>query len=121
MSAPAQARLVALRASIAALEPGAQAPARTLPFGDPRLDGRLPGGGPALGRWHGFTGDGLELETGAAAAGFVARLAAPLARHGEILWVMRRDDLHAPGLATLGFPAERLIQVCARDDDDALA
>ena len=53
-------------------------------------------------------------------AAFVARLAAPLARRGEIVWVLRRDDLHAPGLASLGFPTERLIQVCARDDDEAL-
>jgi protein ImuA len=35
--------------------------------------------------------------------------------------VFRRDDLFAPGLAGLGFPAERLIQVCARDDAEALS
>ncbi len=34
---------------------------------------------------------------------------------------MRRDDLWAPGLAGLGFPAERLIQVCARDEAEALS
>ncbi|MEJ0066386.1 MAG: hypothetical protein WDM85_14010 [Caulobacteraceae bacterium] len=51
----------------------------------------------------------------------VARLAAPLARRGELVWVMRRDDLYAPGLAGAGLPTERLIQVCARDDDEALA
>jgi protein ImuA len=35
--------------------------------------------------------------------------------------VLRRDDLFAPGLAGLGFPAGRLIQVCARDEAEALA
>jgi protein ImuA len=33
---------------------------------------------------------------------------------------MRRDDLWAPGLAGLGFPPGRLIQVCARDETEAL-
>ena len=35
--------------------------------------------------------------------------------------MLRRDDLYAPGLFGLGFPAERLIQVCARDEAEALA
>jgi protein ImuA len=34
---------------------------------------------------------------------------------------MRRNDLHAPGLAGLGFPAERLIQVRARDEAEVLS
>jgi protein ImuA len=116
--------LAALRAEIAVLEPAA--PRGVLPFGDARLDACLPGGGLALGRWHEFAGEGLDLETAAASAGFVARLAAtPLHATrgigtGELVWVLRRDDLHAPGLAGLGFPTERLIQVCARDDDEAL-
>lgn len=121
MPASAQVRLAALRAEITALEPLSHAPAEVLPFGDARLDGRLPGGGLALGRWHEFVGEGLELETGAAAAGFIARLAAPLASRGELVWVLRRDDLHAPGLSSTGFPAERLIQVCAPGEAEALA
>jgi protein ImuA len=63
----------------------------------------------------------MEVETAAVAAAFVAALAAPLAGRGEIVWVMRRQDLYAPGLAGLGFPAERLIQVCVRDEAQALA
>jgi len=115
-----QTRLSALRAEIAVLEPAA-APRGALPFGDGRLDACLPGGGLALGRWHEFAGEGLDLESAAASAGFVARLAAnPAVGLGELVWVLRRDDLHAPGLASLGFPTERLIQVCARDDDEAL-
>ena len=56
-------------------------------------------------------------------AGFVALFAGAWtwARRGEAVWVLRRDDLFAPGLTGLGFPAERLIQVCARDEAEALA
>jgi protein ImuA len=38
-----------------------------------------------------------------------------------VIWVLRRDDLWAPGLAGLGLPPERLIQVCARDEAEALS
>ncbi|MBL8555224.1 MAG: protein imuA [Phenylobacterium sp.] len=114
-------RLAAIRAKIAALEAGGRPDAGVLPFGDEGLDGRLPGGGLALGRWHEIVGVGLEAETGAAPAAFAALVAAPLARRGEAVWVLRRDDLWAPGLAGLGFPPERLIQVCARDEAEALA
>jgi len=123
MFASRQSRLAALRAEIAELEPTVS-PCGALPFGDERLDACLPGGGLPLGRWHEFAGEGLDLETAAASAGFVARLAGALTASsgtGELLWVLRRDDLHAPGLAGLGFPTERLIQVCVRDDDEALA
>ncbi len=111
----------ALRARIAALESGGRADAGVLPFGDAAVNERLPGGGLALGRWHEITGAGLETETSAAPAAFAALLAAPLARRGEAVWVLRRDDLWAPGLAGLGFPPERLIQVCVRDEAEALA
>src|SRR6185369_7997635 len=113
--------LAALKAKIAALEAGGRADSAFLPFGDLAVDGLLPGGGLPLGHWHEVTGCGLETETGAAPAAFAALLAAPLAARGEALWVFRRDDLFAPGLAGLGFPAERLIQVCARDDAEALS
>src|SRR5579872_6933989 len=117
MPAAARTPLAALRAEIAALERGGVRPApEVIGFGDPRIDARLPGGGLALKSWHAFAGEGLDLETAAASAAFVARLAVPLARRGELVWVLRRDDLHAPGLAGLGLPAERLIQVCARDE-----
>jgi protein ImuA len=113
--------LEALKAKIAALETGGRGDSESLSFGDPRLDGRFLGGGLPLGHWHEFSGEGLEVETGVSAAAFAACLAAPLARRGEAVWVLRRDDLFAPGLAGLGFPAERLIQVCARDEAEALA
>ncbi|HEV2530190.1 MAG TPA: protein imuA [Phenylobacterium sp.] len=110
-----------MRAEIAALEAGGRADCDFLPFGDPAVDGLLPGGGLPLGRWHEITGGGLEAETSAAPAAFAALMAAPLAARGEAVWVFRRDDLFAPGLAGLGFPAEKLIQVCARDAAEALS
>jgi protein ImuA len=113
--------LAALRAEIAALEAGGRADSGVLPFGAPAVDDLLPGGGLPLGRWHEVTGGGLEVETGAAPAAFAALMAAPLAGRGEAVWVFRRDDLFAPGLLGLGFPAERLIQVCARDEAEALS
>jgi protein ImuA len=115
------ARLEAIRARIAALEAGTRTPSPALPFGHPAIDGCLPGGGLPLGRWHELTGEGLETETGVVTAGFAALLARPLAARGQVVWVMRREDLYAPGLAFLGFPADRLIQVCARDQAEALA
>jgi protein ImuA len=117
----ADQNLATLRAEIAALEGAGKGAGEVAAFGDARLDRLLPGGGLALRAWHEFDGEGMELETAVATAAFVARLAAPLTRQGELIWVLRRDDLHAPGLNALGFPAERLIQVCARDEAEALA
>jgi protein ImuA len=114
-------RLAALAAKVAALETGGRVDAGVLPFGVEAIDACLPGEGLGLGRWHEIVGEGLEAETCAAPAVFAALAAAPLARRGEAVWVLRRDDLWAPGLAGLGFPPERLIQVCARDEAETLA
>ena len=116
-----QARLREARGKIAAIEGRAALGYGVLAFGDPDIDGSLPGGGLPLGRWHEVVGEGLEVETAAAAAAFVAALAAPLAARGAVVWVMRRDDLYAPGLAGLGFPAQRLIQVKASGEAQVLA
>jgi protein ImuA len=118
---PGAARLQTLRASIAGLENASRPAHGVLPFGDPRIDERLPGGGLARGAWHSLTSDGLELEIAAAAGSFAALLAKPLAALGAAVWVLRRDDLYAPGLAALGFPAQRLIFVRAGDDEEVLA
>ena len=121
MSDARAGRLAAMRAQIAALEAGGRSRSGVLPFGAPAVDSCLPGGGLPLGRWHEILGQGMEVETSAAPAAFAALMAAPLAHRGEAVWVLRRDDLSAPGLAGLGFPPDRLIQVCARDEAEALA
>ena len=121
MSGFRDGRLAALKARIAAIEIGGRSGFGSLPFGAPGIDACLPGGGLPLGQWHEFAGVGMEVETGACTAAFAALAAAPLARRGEAVWVLRRDDLFAPGLVGLGFPSERLIQVCARDEAEALA
>jgi protein ImuA len=117
----AKPALSALRAQIAALEAGTRTPPPVLPFGDPRIDGCFPAGGLPRGGWHEVGGRGLEEETGAAPAAFAALMLRPLAARGAVVWVMRRADLHAPGLAGLGFPTGRLIQVRARDEAEVLA
>ena len=117
----AKPALSVLRAQIAALEAGTRTPPPVLPFGDPRIDGCFPAGGLPRGGWHEVGGRGLEEETGAAPAAFAALMLRPLAARGAVVWVMRRADLHAPGLAGLGFPTGRLIQVRARDEAEVLA
>jgi protein ImuA len=112
----------AVRARIAAMQAGAaQGRASVLPFGDERIDRAFAAGGLPLVCWHEVAGEGLEIETAAAAAAFAAALAGPLAGRGPVVWVMRREDLYVPGLAGLGFPADQLIQVSARDEAQALA
>ena len=63
----------------------------------------------------------MELETAASVSAVAALMARPLAERGAVVWVLRRDDLYAPGLAGLDFPAERMIQVHARKEAEALA
>jgi protein ImuA len=125
MAGSREARLAALRGRIAAIEAGTRTPTPVLPFGDPAIDGCFPGGGLPLGGWHEVTGAGLEDETGAAPAAFVGLLLKSLlvsgVKTGAVVWVARRGDLFAPGLAGLGFPAERLIQVKARDEAEVLS
>src|SRR5579864_7984926 len=87
------AALQEVRAKIAAIEAGARPDCAALPFGAAAIDGCLPGGGLPLGRWHEIGGAGMEAETAAAPTAFTALMAAPLARRGEVVWVLRRDDL----------------------------
>lgn len=120
MTDPRARRLAAVRAKIAALEGAGSARRGTLPFGAPEIDDCFPEGGLPLGRWHEIAGEGMDAEVSAAPAAFAALLAAPLLRRGHGVWILRRDDLYAPGLAGLGLAAERMIAVSVRDTTEAL-
>jgi protein ImuA len=118
MSAPhvirGPVRLAALRRLIQAVVP----PVRhgVLPFGDPRVDGCLGGGGLALGVLHEVAAEGLEAETGTAGAAFIACLLARIGPARPVFWIARRCDLHAPGLVPYGLDPGRLVLAQARDD-----
>ncbi len=97
-----------LRAKIARIEHGAQAcPGQVLPFGLPLLDAALPGGGLALAALHEAAGAGPDVEQGAAAALLIGGILARL--QGPVLWVVRRPDLFAPGLAGVGLHPDRVV------------
>jgi protein ImuA len=112
--------LGALRAKLAAYEPAWRA-GRTLRFGDGRVDGCFLAGGLPLGCWHEMVGDGTEAEAAVVTAGFAGRLAARFSEAGQVVWVLRRDDLYAPALAELGLTPDRLIVVRAASEAEALA
>jgi protein ImuA len=118
------ARLSALRATLP--EAGARTggiQARAL--GDPGLDGALPWGGLPLGTVHEVAGAGPAERP--AAGGFVAALAARLARAngGLVMWCVVGGSgqpglPHGPGLAAFGLPPRSLLVVDARRRADAL-
>jgi protein ImuA len=115
-------RLDALRAQVRAIEAAGAAQGRDyLPFGVEALDGRLAGGGLALGALHETAADRPGLSDDAAATLFVAGIAARLARaipKGIVLWALARRDLFAPGLAGAGLAPESLLHAeCGRDED----
>ncbi len=118
MSKPLPADLAQLRQHIEKLE-GNRCAAGTLPFGVPAIDGRLPGGGLALGALHEMAGAGCGTVDGAAAGLFAAGIAARM--QGQVLWCAARSDLFAPGLAQAGLTAGRVIHVAVDDDTAVLA
>ncbi len=116
MSSPAASPVLAqLRARIARLEGEGARLRAVLPFGIAPLDGRLPGGGLALGCLHEVASAG----DGAAAACFAAGIAARIP--GPVLWVAAVPDLFAPGLEQAGLAPGRVIHVEAGSDKAVLA
>ena len=111
--------LAQLRAQIARIEGEGRRASGILPFGLPELDRGLPGGGLALGCLHEVAGGGNGAVDGAAAACFVAGIAART--QGKVLWCVARQDLFAPGLEQAGLPPDRVIHVEAGDDRSTLA
>ena len=111
--------IAALRARIARIQGEGGPAGGVLPFGIPPLDRRLPGGGLALGCLHEVAGGGNGAVDGAAAACFVAGIAART--QGKVLWCVAQQDLFAPGLEQAGLPPDRVIHVEAGDDKSVLA
>jgi protein ImuA len=72
-----------------------------------------------LGALHEVAGGGNGAIDGAAAALFVAGIAART--RGHVLWCVSRLDLFAPALAQAGLAADRVIYVEAGDDKAVLA
>jgi protein ImuA len=113
------ARLVDLQDRIRRIERPNALRHGMLPFGVETIDRALPGGGLALGALHEILGAGADEEDGAAAAGFVARIAGRL-EAGFVLWCLKRGDLYGPGLAAHGLDPARIAMVRATRDDDIL-
>lgn len=108
-----------LRTQVGRIEGRSRRVRSVLPFGVAELDLRLPGGGLACGALHEVAGGGHGAVDGAAAALFVAGIAARTT--GKVLWCISRPDLFAPALAQAGLVPDRVIYVKAGDDQTVLA
>jgi len=119
--APPPGVLDALRARLAALEP--RAAWGVWGFGDARVDDCLAGRGLALGALHEVAATGIEGETGAACAGFLAGVLGGLTRErpGRVFWIGEVADLHPAGLLGLGLDPGCVVQVQTPDDAGTLA
>ena len=117
-------RAPALPAHLAALRDGLRPGRPTggiLPFDDPRVDGCLPGGGLPLGQLHEIAASGLDAETGALSAGFIAGLLTRIAPGKPVFWIAPSSDLHPRGLLPYGFDPNRLMMARPDKDADTLA
>lgn len=108
-----------LRAQIRSIEGRHRHRADVLPFGIADIDARLPGGGLARGALHEVAGSGDGAIDGAAAALFVAGIAART--EGKVLWCLSRADLFAPALSQAGLRPDRLIHLESGDEKTILA
>jgi protein ImuA len=119
MSAARELALADLRERIATLEGGVAKRKSCLPFGVREIDSVLPGGGLSHGALHEFAGGGSGTVDGAAAALFVAGIAART--KGKVVWCLTRPDLFFPALAQAGLHPNRVIFVEADKEEDVLA
>ncbi|MDR6667857.1 ImuA family protein [Rhizobium sp. 1399] len=119
MARPGANRIIyELRERIQHLEGAAARPKAVLPFGVGEIDEKLPGGGLAYGAIHEFAGGGAGAVNGAAAALFVAGIAART--KGTVVWCLARPDLFAPALAQTGLHPDRVIYVEAVHEEYVL-
>jgi protein ImuA len=108
-----------LREELRTIEGGYYRRREALPFGIGAVDARLAAGGLRLDALHEIAGATPDMGDDAAATLFLAGIAARA--WGPVLWVVRRRDLFAPGLAQVGLSAGRVIYAEAHDDADVLA
>ena len=90
-----------------------------MPFAIPAVDSRLADKGLRLDALHECAAASPDLADDCAATLFMAGVAARA--WGPVLWVVRRRDLFAPGLAQAGLEAKRLLYAEASDDAELLA
>ncbi|MES2337869.1 MAG: protein ImuA [Pseudomonadota bacterium] len=116
MSSPAV--LATLREQLRAIEGSGFHRRPALPFGIGAIDGVLASEGLRLDALHEIAGASPSMGDDAAATLFLTGIAARA--WGPVLWVVRRRDLFAPGLAQAGLSANRVIYAEAQDDADLL-
>lgn len=111
--------VAALRAQIAQ----ARRSDPVVPFGVPELDDRLVDGGLNGAALHEFAAASAALSDDAAAALFVAGVAARFAAKpgSTAVWALSRFDLYAPGLEQVGLGPDRVLFAQGRKDADVLA
>lgn len=90
-----------------------------LAFNVPTIDGKLPGGGLALGALHEIAGGANGAVDGAASAAFAAGIAARTG--GKVLWCYNQADLFEPALARFGLNEDQVIFFKAANETDILA
>lgn len=113
------ATLAKLRVQLNAIECSGLRRRPALPFGIGQVDACLAEGGLRLDGLHEVAGATADLADDAAATLFMAGIAARA--WGTVLWIVRRRDLFAPGLAQVGLSSERVLYAEARDDAEILA
>lgn len=113
---PASTTVQELKARLAAFGDRAQTGRGPLALGIAAIDAALPWTGLPRGALHEIAGASND----GAAAGFATALLARLAGDGPVLWIARRPDLSAAGLAALGLEPARLLIVNAPKRADAL-
>jgi protein ImuA len=111
--------LVALRETLRAIEGDGLRRRPVLPFGIGAIDAKLATTGLRLDSLHEVAGASPGISDDAAATLFLAGIAARA--WGPVLWVVRRRDLFAPGIAQAGLAPERVLYAEATDDAEALA
>lgn len=119
MAAAREHVIADLRERISALSGGSAKQAGCLPFGVDEIDQALPAGGLAYGALHEFAGGGSGTVDGAAAALFVAGVAARTS--GKIIWCLTRPDLFFPALAQVGLHPDRVVFAEADKEEEVLA